>query len=217
MTHTDPRTARIAHHLLTGIMLGLIALGALPVPLDAAQGGKTEVLPVQKAAPAAVVIDTAGSEAELRRQLRAKDGVAELHTATVRFSQAPTGSFGFIAPQFLGMALVTQSPDLVLERVPPAANAYEIHKLADGSGMLVGFIGQELIAQVTPSNRLKNIRVALYSNPSEKAPHIAAVPLVKLMVDRMPVRLDPKKPDSAVMLDMDLQGTANRKSVPGAQ
>ena len=172
---------------------------------------------MEKAAPAAVVIETTGSEGELRRQLRAKNGVAELSTATTRFSQAPTGSYGFIAPQFLGMALVTQSPDLALERVPPAANAYEIHKLADGSGLLVGFIGSDLMAQVTPSNRPKNIRIALYSNPSEKAPHIAAVPLVKLMVDRMPVRLDPKKADSAVMLDMDLQGTANRKSVPGAQ
>jgi hypothetical protein len=73
------------------------------------------------------------------------------------------------------------------------------------------------MAQLTPSNRPKNIRIVLYSNPSDKAPHITAVPLVKLMVDRMPVRVDPKKTDSAVMLDMDLQGTANRKSVPGPQ
>jgi hypothetical protein len=201
------------------MLIGLLFMSALPASLDAARGGggKTEVLSVEKAAPAAVVIETAGSEGELRRQLRAKNGVAELSAATTRFSQAPTGSYGFIAPQFLGMALVTQSPDLALERVPPAANAYEIHKLADGSGLLVGFIGPDLMAQVTPSNRPKNIRIALYSNPSEKAPHIAAVPLVKLMVDRMPVRLDPKKADSAVMLDMDLQGTANRKSVPGPQ
>jgi hypothetical protein len=32
------------------------------------------------------------------------------------------------------------------------------------------------------------------------------------MVDRMPIRLDPRRPDSPVMLDMDLQGSANRKS-----
>jgi hypothetical protein len=204
--------------LLAWSVLGLTVLGFLPTPLDAARGGgKTEVMPVQTAAPAAVVIESVGSEQELRRQLRAKNGVAELGAANARFSQAPTGSFGFIAPQHLGMALVTQSPDLGLERVPSAANAYEIHKLADGNGMVVGFIGQDLIPQVTPANRPKNIRIALYSNPSEKAPHIAAVPLVKLMVDRMPVRLDPKKADSPVMLDMDLQGTANRKSVPGAQ
>lgn len=221
MSRTVSRSARSVSvpHLFAGTLIGLLLMSALPASLDAARGagGKTEVLPVEKAAPAAVVIETTGSEGELRRQLRAKNGVAELSAANTRFSQAPTGSFGFIAPQFLGMALVTQSPDLALERVPPAANAYEIHKLADGSGLLVGFIGPDLMAQVTPSIRPKNIRIALYSNPSEKAPHIAAVPLVKLMVDRMPVRLDPKKADSAVMLDMDLQGTANRKSVPGAQ
>jgi hypothetical protein len=99
-----------------------------------------------------------------------------------------------------------------LERALPAANAYEIHKLTDGSGLLVGFMGKDLVPQVTPNERPKNVRITLYSNPSDKAPLIVAVPLVKLMVDRMPVRLDPKRPDSPVMLDMDLQSTANRKS-----
>jgi hypothetical protein len=203
--------------LVIGALLGLTWWMALSAPVPAAPGGKTEVLPVQKAAPVAVVIETAGTEQDLRKQLRAKNGVTELAAASTRFSAAPTGSFGFIAPQFLGMALVTQSPDLALERVPPTTNAYEIHKLADGSGMLVGFIAPDLTPQVTPANRPHHIRIALYSNPSEKIPYIAAVPLVKLMVDRMPVRLDPKKADSPVMLDMDLQGTANRKSVPGTQ
>ena len=222
MFHIAQQTVRSApvHRLLIGSLLGLTLVSLAPAPLDAARGGgsgKTEVMPVQTAAPAAVVIESAGSEQELRKQLRTKNGVAELAAANTRFSQAPTGSFGFILPQHLGMALVTQSPDLGLERAPSAANAYEIHKLADGSGMVVGFIGQDLVPQVTPANRPKNIRIALYSNPSEKAPHIAAVPLVKLMVDRMPIRLDPKKADSPVLLDMDLQGTANRKSVPGSQ
>ena len=205
--------------LLTGPLVGLMLLCLLPAPLEAARGGKTEILPLEKAAPAAVVIETAGSETELRRQLRAKNGVAELHTGSVRFSQAPTGSFGFITPKLLGLALVTQSPDIGLEWVAPAANAYEIHKLDDGSGMLVGFMGKDLTPQVTPSQRPKNVRIALYSNPSDKAPYIVAVPLVKLMVDRIPVQLDPKKADGPVMLDMDLQGTANRKSsqMGGAQ
>jgi len=203
--------------VLSCAVLGLILLSISPHPLPAAPGGKTEVLPVQKAAPVAVVIETSGSEQELRDQMRAKNGVVELAATSSRFSAAPTGSFGFIAPQFLGMALVTQSPDLALERAPPTTNAYEVHKLADGSGLLVGFIAPDLTPQVTPANRPHHIRIALYSNPSEKIRHIAAVPLVKLMVDRMPVRLDPKKADSPVVLDMDLQGTANRKSVPGTQ
>jgi len=197
-------------------LLGPLLLSLVASPLDAAQRGKTEVLPVQKTAPAAVVLDGSGSEQELRKQLRAKNGVAELRVSSVRFSEAPTGSFGFIAPQLLGMALVTQSPDLGLERVPPSDNAYEIHKLADGSGLLVGFIGQELVPLVTPEKRPKTVRIALYSTPSDKASRIAAVPLVKLVVDRMPVRLEPKRLDSPVMLDMDLQGSANRKSVQGS-
>ena len=210
------RTYRI---VMGGMLLGLILMSALPTPAEAARkgGGKTEVFPAQTTAPAAVVIETGGSEQELRTQLRAKNKVTELATPNAMFSQAPIGSFGYIAPRLLAMALVTQSPDLGLEQAPSTANAYEIHKLADGSGMVVGFIGQDLLATVSLSLRPNNIRIGLYSNLSEKAPHIVAVPLVKLMVDRMPVKLDPKKADSPVMLDMDLQSTANRKSVPVTQ
>ena len=206
--------------VLTGTLLGLFLMSLLPASLDAARGGgKTEVLSVQTAAPAAVFIETTGSEAELRRQMRAKNGVSELSSSApgIRFSVAPTGSFGFITPRLLGLALVTQSPDLPLEQMPPVTNAYEIHKLANGSGMLVGFVAADLKPLLSPTQRPKNIRLGLYSNPSDKAPYIVAVPLVKLVVDQMPLTLDPKKPDSAVLLEMDLQGTANRKSVPGAQ
>lgn len=220
MSDTVARAAHNAfHHLIAGTVLGLILTATLPVSLDAAQGGKTEVLPMQKAAPAVVFIETTGTEADLRRQLRAKNGVTELAASDsqVLFSQAPTGSFGFIAPQFLGMALVTQSPDLALKRVAPAGNAFEVHKLADGSGMLVGFVESDLMGQVTPSKRPKNIRIALHSNPSEKAAHIVAVPLVKLAADRMPTRLDPKNPDGPVMFDMDLQGSTSRPSTQGGQ
>ena len=203
-----------AHYLIAGPLLVLTLMSLVPISLVAAQGGKTEVLPVQTAAPAAVFIETPGSEAELRRQLRAKNGVSALSfsTSVIRFSVAPTGSFGFIPPKLLGMALITQSPDLPLEQMPPTTNAYEIHKLADGSGMLVGFVEADLKPQLTPSQRPKNVRIGLYSNPSGKAPHIVAVPLVKLVVDRMPIRLDPKEPGSAVLLEMDLQSSANRKS-----
>ena len=203
-----------AHYLIAGTLLGLTLLSLVPASPVAAQGGKTEVLPVQKAAPAVVYIETPGSEAELRRQLRAKNGVVALSASTsvIRFSIAPTGSFGFIPSKLLGMALITRSPDLPLEQMPPTSNAYEIHKLADGSGLLVGFVEADLKSQLTPSQRPKNVRLGLYSNPSDKAPHIIAVPLVKLVVDRMPTRLDPKEPGSAVLLEMDLQSTANRTS-----
>jgi hypothetical protein len=208
---------RLLSHSIT-VLLGFLLLTIVCLPPHAARGaGKTEVMPMIKSAPTAVVIENAGNEPDLRRQLRTRNVVTELAVPRVPFSQAPTGTFGYIAPQPLGMALVTQSPDLMLESTAPIANAYEIHKLADGSGMIVGFIEQALIAQITPENRPHHIRIALSSNRSEKTPYIAAVPLTKLMVDRMPVRLEPKNPDGPVVLDMDLQGTANRKSVPGTQ
>ena len=201
-------------YLIAASLLVLTLMSLVHASLSGAQGGKTEVLPVQKTAPAAVVIEMAGSEVELRRHLRVKNGVSELSSSTsvIRFSVAPTGSFGFITPKLLGLALITQSPDLPLEQMPPVSNAYEIHKLADGSGMLVGFVEADLKPQLTPSQRPKNVRIGLYSNPSGKARHIVAVPLVKLVVDRMPIRLDAKEPGSAVLLDVDLQSTDNRTS-----
>lgn len=199
--------------------LRLVAfLLAMIVPLgftqlsDAAPGGKTEVLPMEKAAPAAVVIEAAGTEQELRGQIRTKNGVAELPSGAVRFSLAPTGSYGFIAPKQLGMALVTQSPDLMLERVSSSAGSYEIHKLGDGSGLLVGFVDNEVVPQIKPSERPKSVRLSLYSNPFGTAMTITAVPLTKLMVDQMPRGTESRKRDGPVVLDMDLQGTANRKS-----
>jgi hypothetical protein len=129
-------------YLIAAPLLVLTLMSLVPVSLEAAQGGKTEVFPMQKAASAAVFIETAGSEVVLRRQLRAQNGLSELGSSTsvIRFSVSPTGSFGFATPKLLGMALITQSPDLPLEQMPPTTNAYEIHKLADGSGMLVGFV-----------------------------------------------------------------------------
>lgn len=170
---------------------------------------------MEKAAPAAVAIEITGSEAELRRLMRVKNGVTELKASTDRFSEAPMGSYGFITPSRLGLALVTQSPDLVLERVASATNNYEIHKLSDGSGVLVGFVGKELLSEITPVERPKNVRISLYSNFWDKAPFIVAVPVTKLMVDRMPAYTDRRKPESPVVLEMDLQSTANRKSPVG--
>ena len=211
---TQLTRTRPVPNLIAGSLLVLTLMSLIPASLAGAQGGKTEVFPVQKAAPGTVFIEASGSETDLRGQLRVKNGVSQLSASTsvIRFSVAPTGSFGFITPKLLGMALITQSPDLTIEQVPPVSNAFEIHKLADGSGMLVGFVDASLKPQLTASERPKNIRLGLYSNPSDKAPHIVAVPLIKLVVDRMPIRLNSKEPGSAVLLDMDLQGTANRTS-----
>jgi hypothetical protein len=187
----------------------------IPPMIAAASGTKVETLPIEKAAPAAVAIETAGSEAELRRLMRVKNGVNPLQMGTERFSEAPMGSYGFIAPSGLGLALITQSPDLLLQRTPSAANDYEIHKLSDGSGMLVGFMAKDIVPEVIPNERPKTIRISVYSNSVEKAPIIVALPIIKLMADRIPVRIDSQKPESAMMLEMDLQSTANRKSPLG--
>ena len=211
---TQLTRTRPALYLIAGSLLVLTLVSLIPASLVGAQGGKTEVFPVQKASPATVFIEAVGSETDLRRRLRVKNGVSELSasTSTIHFSVAPTGSFGFITPQLLGMALITRSPDLSIEQVPPVPNAFEIHKLADGSGMLVGFVEASLKPQLTTSERPKSVRLRLCSNPSDKAPHIVAVPLIKLVVDRMPIRLNPKEPGSVVLFDMDLQSTANRTS-----
>jgi len=161
-----------------------------------------------------VFIETVGRETELRRRLRAKNGVSELSFSTpaFRFSAVPAGSYGLITPKYLGMALITRSPDLPFEAVSPTPNSFEIHKLADGTGMLVGFVEAQFKPQLTSSQRPKNVRLGLYSNPSGKAPHIVSVPLAKLLVERMPTRLNLKEPGSAVLLEVELQGNTDSAS-----
>ena len=206
-----PRMRQMTGVLLITVFLLATVLIISPPEITAKQGGTTEVLPVQKAAPAAVVIETAGQEQDLRKILRTKNKVEKLPSSRVRFSEAPIGSYGFIAPSFLGMALATQSPDLILEQAPPSANAYEIHKVEDGNGLVVGFLGKAEAEQIKPKDRFKTVRVSLHSNPIETASLIVAVPLVKLMADQMPRHVDRKKRDGPVLLEMDLQGTGNRK------
>lgn len=203
---------RPAKHRLPISWLVLIGGILFPHLLYGASGGKTEVLPIQKASPAVVVIENAGGEPELRRLMRTKNGVIELPPGRIRFSEAPTSSYGFIASKHLGIALITQSPDLVLEQVSLSSDAYEIHKLADGSGLLVGFLGKDLASQINVGERPKNVRIALHSKHSAKASLIVAVPFEKLIVDSMPSRVESDKTDGPVRLEMDLQGTANRKA-----
>jgi hypothetical protein len=209
-SYLTPTVAAGRH--LTIFLLAVLLPAGFPHLGEAASGGKTETLPVQKAAPAAVVIEATGTETELRRLIRVKNSVSELRGGPTRFSEAPTGSYGFIAAKHLGLALITQSPDLVLEGVSSSSDAYEIHKLGDGSGLLVGFVGNEAAAHIRPKERPKSVRISLSSNASESSPLIVAVPLEKLMVDQMPRRLGQNRRDGPVMLEMDLQGTANRKS-----
>jgi hypothetical protein len=78
---------------------------------------------------------------------------------------------------------------------------------------LVGFLGKEAVPLIKPRERSKKVRLSLYSNPAGKAPLIVAVSLAKLMVDQMPRRIEPNKPASPIMLEMDFQGTANRKAL----
>src|SRR5512147_2343075 len=157
--------------IVSSLLLVVSLISFIPASPAWAQGGKTEVFPVQKAAPATVFIEASGNETDLRHQLRVKNGVSQLSSSTsvIRFSAAPTGSFGFIPPKLLGMALITRSPDLPIEQIPPAPDAFEIHKLADGSGMLVGFVEPRLKSHLSASERPKNVRLGLYSNPSDKA------------------------------------------------
>src|SRR5688500_3247967 len=87
--------------------------------LVASATGTTEVMPMIKAAPAAAAIERARTEEDHRAQLRVNSGLTELLPPRALVSQARTGAYSIIASPVLGMALVTQRPDLMLERSAP--------------------------------------------------------------------------------------------------
>ncbi len=196
------------------VVWALVGVSLWPFALEAAtseRSEKKEVLSVHKTVPPIVLMDATRTESDLRRLLRDKNRVEELQLPMVRFSEAQAGSYGFIASRRLALALITQSPDLVLEKTASTSDSYEIHKLADGSGMLVGFIEQTAAPELMAERRGKAFRCALYSQPWEGAVLIAAIPITKLMVDQWPHRVDLRNPNSPVRLEMDVQSMANKK------
>ena len=72
---TQLTRTRPVPNLIAGSLLVLTLMSLIPASLAGAQGGKTEVFPVQKAAPGTVFIEASGSETDLRGQLRVKNGV----------------------------------------------------------------------------------------------------------------------------------------------
>ncbi|MCP9449579.1 MAG: hypothetical protein NNA21_05900 [Nitrospira sp.] len=191
----------------------LVGVNIGPFSLDAAQSEKNEkkeVLGIHKTVPSIVLTDTTGKESDLRGILRDKNRVKELQVPIIRFSEAQPGSYGFIASRQLALALITQSPDLVLEKMAPTSDSYEIHKLADGSGMLVGFIEQAAASELIAERRGRSLRCALYSQPWDEAALIAAIPITKLIVDQWPHRADLRNSNSPMRLEMDVQSITSK-------
>ncbi|TKB75150.1 MAG: hypothetical protein E8D46_03260 [Nitrospira sp.] len=60
------------------------------------------------------------------------------------------------------MALLTRSLDLSLEQIPAVSHAFEIHKYAGGSVMLVGFVEANVKPQVTAREKSKRFCFGLY-------------------------------------------------------
>jgi hypothetical protein len=93
LTRTKPVPYRVV-----GFLLILTFMSLVPASVTGARGGKPEVFPVPNAAPVAVFIEKTGRGMELRRQMRAKNGVSGLSptNSVIRFSVAPTGTLGLL-------------------------------------------------------------------------------------------------------------------------
>jgi hypothetical protein len=83
-------------------------------------------------------------------------------------SQIPSGTFGFIEPQ---------SPEHLLQarvRNTPALSPVEIHKLANGSLMLIGFARDSEVRSLTQGGRS---RLTLFRTASAQARSAVAIPI----------------------------------------
>jgi hypothetical protein len=89
------------------------------------------------------------------------------------FAEIPVNSYGFVEP-----------PDLIYrpsaEKLSIDANAYdfafEIHKLGDGSGLLLGYVGPETFGRLS-EGILAGSNFVLYSEPWKDAPSLVAIPV----------------------------------------
>ena len=60
------------------------------------------------------------------------------------------------------MALLTCSLDIFLEQIPLVSHAFEIHKFADGSVMVMGFVEANVKPQVTASEKSTRFSFGFY-------------------------------------------------------
>lgn len=112
----------------------------------------------------------AGIERE-REDLRARDQVRPLTDAEEGLGarRLPNGVYGF-----------TYAP--VLQDFPlfqaPRSNTFEVHKLADGTVTLVGFVTQEAASRI--ENGAGEIPLRLFPSPREEAVILVSIPLSRV-------------------------------------
>jgi hypothetical protein len=116
---------------------------------------------------------TAGDIAELRRL----DQVVRIREAESgkTLSEIPPGSFGFT----LDVAIVDRDTSLHSEinvNFSGLPNEFEIHRLHDGSALLVVYVGPETLDRLREGAQT-DAKVSLYTSSWDEAPTVIAIPL----------------------------------------
>jgi len=121
--------------------------------------------------------NTAGSVQELRQQ----DHVTQLADSESEktFTEIPTDTYGFAG----GPDIHYDSLDSLLIESMNYDQLFEIHKLSDGTGLVVGYVGPETFEHLREGTA-PGTALSLYSGSLEEAPNLIAVSIKRLKCGR---------------------------------
>ncbi len=128
--------------------------------------------------------------------LRAMNQVKQMEIKDEGFSvdRLPGGVYGFTyAPQ-------QESPMFQKKNY----RNFEVHKLADNSIQMVGFVTQEEAGQLSSAS--ENIKVNFYPDPAEKSVKAVCIPLSRVVHTNGPVR------EAGYVLKLDISPSTDRPS-----
>jgi hypothetical protein len=113
-------------------------------------------------------------------QLRRRNEVTRLHKTESgkTLAETPPGSFGFTLS--VSITLHDSGTHREIEILSDGLSSeFEIHKLADGRALLVGYVGPETFDRLREGIKLSE-PISLYSDSWKEAPNLIAVPLSQI-------------------------------------
>jgi hypothetical protein len=134
---------------------------------------KTEPAP---SPPKLLVAEFGGSIQELRKRHNVKP-LPDVESGK-NFIEIPVNSYSFAD----GFSLLhKQTPDYL--KMPGLNRDFEVHKLGDGTGVVLGYVGPESLIRLR-EGMPKDAELTLYSQRWREAPNLVAMPLSELRCDR---------------------------------
>ena len=141
---------------------------------QAAATSASSVIPPATPSAAPTFVSANGlNEEEQRQMIRQQHNVRRMEAVEneLKYSVAPRNIYGFTS----SMRLYNPS-GIILHRGFSHSQAFEIHKMNDGTGRLIGFVSTDVAVHIQRDNRPSEFPITIYNRKWSEAPTMAIIP-----------------------------------------